>query len=109
MEDITLLQEAQQTLRNDGATCHSFRKQGKIYDMDPREFLSFARDDLAEDTERGQVNALSNAKRAIEYRMDEILNLSNLAYFSAKNHWGLRYKIQVIRTLGLAAPDVLTR
>jgi hypothetical protein len=78
-------------------------------DISPWEFLSFARQDLEEDSERGRINALTNAKRAIECRADELLALLNFRYFSAKYRWGLPYKMQVLKTFGISAPDVLTK
>lgn len=95
-------------LRDEGSTCHVHWEKVKLYDIGPQEFLSFARQDLEEDSEKGRVNAITNAKRAIECRVDEILTLSNLKGFSSRNRWGLPYKLRVLRTLGVVAPGVLT-
>jgi len=89
------------------STCDVRRKKVKLYDMDAWEFLSFARQDLEEESEKGRINALSNAKRAIGCRADEILILSNLKSFSSKHRWGLPYKMLVLKTFGVSAPDVL--
>lgn len=95
-------------LRKENSSCWVHWEKVKLYDIDPWEFLSYTRQDLEEDSERGRINALSNAKRAIECRADEILTLSNLKSFSSRLRWGLPYKMQVLRTLGISAPDVLT-
>jgi hypothetical protein len=83
------------------------KKVLKLFDTNPWDFLSYCRQDLNDDSERGIANALSNAKRAIECRVDEILALINLTYFASKHRWGLPYKLQVIKTFGISAPDVL--
>jgi len=96
-------------LRKEDSDCYVRWQKVKLYDIDPWEFLSFAKQDLKEDSERGRINALSNAKRAIECRADEILTLSNLKGFSSRYRWGLPYKLRVLKTLGLPAPDVLSQ
>lgn len=95
-------------LGKERTSCRSAWDNSKRYDISPREFLSFARQDLEEDSERGRINALTNVKRAIECRADELLVLLNCGYFSAKHRWGLPYKMQVLKTFGISAPDVLT-
>lgn len=94
-------------LRSENSRCRVHAEKVKLYDITPREFLSFARQDLEEESERGRINALSNAKRAIECRVDEFLTLSNLRFFSSLHRWGLRYKMEVLKTFGVSAPDVL--
>lgn len=95
-------------LKKDDSDCYVSREKVKLYDIDPREFQSFAKQDLEEDSERGRINVLSNAKRAIECRADEILTLSNLKSFSSQHRWGLPYKMLVLKTFGVSAPDVLS-
>jgi len=94
-------------LKEESSTCYVRREKVKLYDVSPAEFLSFARQDLEEDSERGRINAIRNAKTAIECRADEILTFSNLKSFSSRSRWGLPYKLLVLRKLGLSAPDVL--
>lgn len=80
----------------------------KIFDTNAWEFLSYCRQDLNDESERGRTNALSNAKRAIECRADEILKLLNLKHIASKQRWGLPYKLQVLKVFGITAPEVLT-
>lgn len=80
----------------------------RLYDTNPREFLSYCRQDLNDDSERGRTNALSNAKRAIECRADEIIKILNLKPLASRRRWGLPYKLQVLKTFGMSAPEVLT-
>ena len=84
-------------------------REVKLHEIDASEFLSFAKQDLEEDSERGRVNALSNAKRAIECRVDEFLTLSCLKGFSLRHGWKLPYKMQVLQTCGVSAPSILRR
>jgi len=95
------------TLKKEGCTCWVRYNKLKLQEIGPWEFFSFAREDLKEDSERGRVNALSNAKRAIECRADELITLLNFRYFALKHPWGLRYKLEVLKTLAISAPDVL--
>ncbi|MCK4402224.1 MAG: hypothetical protein KAV98_00395 [Dehalococcoidia bacterium] len=94
-------------LNKENSDCSVRWQKANLYDIAPWEFLSFARQDLEEKSERGVVNALSNAKRAIECRVDEILTLSNFRCFSSRYRWGLSYKLQVVKTFGLSAPRML--
>lgn len=79
----------------------------RLYDTEPHEFLSYCRQDLNDVSERGRTNALSNAKRAIECRADEILTLLNLKCFASKYKWGIPYKLEVLKSFGISAPNVL--
>jgi len=78
-----------------------------LYPIEALEFLDFAKKDLEEGSDRGRVNALRNAKSAIECRIDELLALSNLRGFSSRKGWKLPYKIEVLKTLQIPAPKVL--
>lgn len=78
-----------------------------VFEIKPQEYLEFARLDLNEDSLRGHINALSNAKRALSCRIDEVIAISNLKYFSDKYRWSLPYKLQVLNTLDVKAPQVL--
>lgn len=96
-------------LRKDDFSCELHWQKVKPYDADALQFLSFAKQDIEEDSEKGRVNALTNAKRAIECRMDEFLKLSNLEVFSSRHKWNLPYKMLVLQTFGVPTPDILKR
>jgi hypothetical protein len=96
-------------LKKEGSTCDVRWEKVPLYDISSSEFLSFVRQDLEEYSEKGRINALSNAKRAIECRVDEILTLSNLKSFSSRHRWGLLYKLEVLKKLGVVAPPQLIR
>ena len=107
-EPVLDLRHIIDVLREENSECYVSWQKVKLYDIGPWEFQSFARQDLEDDSERGRINALSNAKRAIECRVDELLTLFNFRPFSSLRRWGLPYKMQVIKTFGVSAPDVLT-
>ena len=94
-------------LKKEGSKCDVRWEKVKLYDISSSEFLSFAKQDLEEDSERGRINAIGNAKRAIECRADEILTLSNLKSFFSRTP--LYLKIQALNKLGVVAPPELMR
>lgn len=94
-------------LKSENSTCLAHWQKVKLYDMDPWEFQSFAKQDLEDNSERGRINALGNAKRAIECRVDELLTLLNFRCFSASYRWGLPYKMRILKTFGISAPNIL--
>lgn len=57
----------------------------------------------------GRVNALSNIKRAIECRIDELLYNYCLHIKSKKEEWNFPKKVEVLTNLGLIAPRILTK
>jgi len=81
----------------------------KLYELTAPDFLAFAKQDLEEDNLGSRVSALSNAKRAIECRADEILTLLNLVRVLQKLGLGkgIPAKLMAIRSLDIPAPDVL--
>ncbi len=94
-------------LKKEGSTCDVRWEKVKLYDISSSDFLSFARQDLEENAERGRINVIGNAKRAIECRADEILTLSNLKSFFSRAP--LYLKIQALNKLGVVAPPELMR
>ncbi len=60
------------------------------FDLDSRTFLNFAKNDLNDGTKRGRINAITNIKKAIECRMDELLYF----YFLDKLAKGLNFLIR---------------
>lgn len=98
-------------LRKDDFSCELHWQKVKLYEVDALQFLSFAKQDIEEYSEKGEVNALSNAKRAIECRVDELLKLLNFEDFSSR--WNLPrnlpYKMVVLKTFGVRTPDILRR
>jgi hypothetical protein len=80
-----------------------------LFEISAKEFLAFAKSDFKEKNEKGLINALSNAKRAISLRMDEILKLSCLQKFSSKNRWNIPTKMDKLNEIGIFVPRLLQR
>lgn len=95
--------------RKDDFECDLHWKKVQLYEIDASEYLSFAKQDVNEDSDKGRINALSNAKRALECRVDELLTLSNFKVFSSRERWNLPYKMQVLQAFGVPTPDILRR
>jgi len=94
-------------LRREDSQCSLSWQKVKVHDIDARDFLCFAEQDLEENSERGRVNSLSNAKRAIACRIDEILALMNFERFAKHERWNLPYKMEVVESFGVPARNVL--
>lgn len=91
--------------------------QENIFDISPKDFLRFAKEDLKEGDERGFINSLSNSKRAIDSQIDETIeklisksdNLNPivddfLKYFEFESD--IPFKLKLIHALNLA-PSLL--
>ena len=80
-----------------------------IFEISAKEFLTYAKSDFKENDEKGLINALSNAKRAISNRMDEMIKLSCLQRISSKNRWNIPTKMDKLSAIGIFAPGLLQR
>ena len=89
--------------------CRLVYQKVNLYEIEASQFLSFAKQDLEEGSERGRVNAVGNARRAIACRVDEILKLLNFKHFASKERWNLRYKMEALKTFDVPTPGILTR
>lgn len=74
------------------------------FDFEASEFIKFAEIDLQQETEHGLVNALSNAKRAIDCQIDTVLGCFGL--LSRRN---FPDKIKVLGKLGIVTPRIVNK
>ena len=81
----------------------------KPFDFCAKNFLSFAFEDLKDDSVRGTVNTLSNVKRAIDCRIEELLFCYCLQVKSKRERWDIPKKINVLAEIGILAPRILRR
>ena len=81
----------------------------RVYEICAEDFLEFAKEDFKGQDLRSWVDALGNAKRAIECRIDTLLYNYCLHKKSEKEGWFFPRKIEVIRKLGIVAPDILKK
>ncbi len=70
-------------------------------------FLEFAKQDLLEPSDRGKVNALSNAKRAVENRVDTLLYAYGLRGHAESQRCGFPRKAEMLRLTGLFIPQAI--
>ena len=101
------LKHINEVLKSKDCRCYLTWQKVKLYDINALEFLSYTKEDFKEDNDRGRVNALTNAKRAVECRLDEILLLLNFGGFATRKAWNLPYKIEVLKTFDISAPSIL--
>lgn len=80
-----------------------------IFGVSASKFLEFAIEDSKISSIHGRVNSLSNIKRAVECRIDELLYALCLQVKSNKDKWDFPKKIQVLGDLGMLAPPILTK
>jgi hypothetical protein len=90
------------------------------FEIDPKDFLKYAKEDLQLGSDRGAVNGLSNAKRAIDCQIDEVLCrldidyqslpscLENfIKYFDFKED--ISFKLKIIQGLNLAPGLIISK
>jgi len=80
-----------------------------LFELSANDFLTYAKSDLVDNDEKGLINALSNAKRAISNRMDELIMLSLLRKISLKQRWNIPTKMDKLRAIGIFVPGILQR
>lgn len=74
------------------------------FEITSDEFLKFAETDLANGDNRGLVNALSNAKRAIDCQVDKVLGCFGL--LSRRN---FPQRMDLLRNMGIVAPRIVNK
>lgn len=81
-----------------GLNCHRL-------EVDPFEFLARAEDDFECGGEASEINAITNAKRAIVSQMDQAL----LSFGYPSTKWNFPKKLEILKNLGLVAPRILKK
>lgn len=74
-------------------------------DVDPYDFLVLAEEDWERGGLAAELNAITNAKRAIVAQMDQAL----LTFGYPATPWSVPKKIEALQSLGLVAPRILRR
>jgi hypothetical protein len=74
------------------------------FEIKANEFIKFAELDLQQETTQGLVNALSNAKRAIDCQVDTVLGCFGL--LSRRN---FPQKMDVLREMGIVTPRIVNK
>jgi hypothetical protein len=79
------------------------------FPISPGDYLSFAQEDLKDNSERGRVNALSNAKRSFDARVESILIGFGFHRIAKAQNWNVPKKLEFVSSLGIVTPRVLTK
>jgi hypothetical protein len=79
----------------------------QVFEADAWKFLEFSKLDFSEHCERGLVNALGNAKRAVVNRVDVLLYAYGLRAHARKKNWSYPDKAEALRQVGVFVPDAL--
>jgi len=75
----------------------------------PSEFISFAENDLQSNFDHKYINALSNAKRALDCQADRLLKLFGFYKDAQDKFWGFPKKLELIQKFEIIAPRVLNK
>ena len=75
--------------------------------ISPHDYMEFAELDFKQGDLRGNVNALSNIKKAIDAQFDVVLESFGLLTECEKNQWSLSIKIEMIKSIGVISPAFL--
>lgn len=73
-------------------------------DLRPTDYIRFANADLKQNLEHFQINALSNAKRAIDCQVDNLFSV-----FGLRQKRSFPEKLNVVEELGMLAPQILKK
>ncbi|MCF6193652.1 MAG: hypothetical protein L3J46_04880 [Kangiellaceae bacterium] len=73
------------------------------------EYFTFAEEDLRANSTRAIVNAISNAKRSLDCRVEEVLYAFGLRKIAKKKRWNIPKKLDVISELGTVSPRILNK
>jgi hypothetical protein len=79
------------------------------FEIKPNEFLKFAKEDLESQSLHKDINALSNAKRALDCQLDSLLYALGLYQNAQNENWNFPKKIEIVKELGIVAPKVLEK
>lgn len=86
-----------------------FREYEIPFDIKPKDFLDYAQLDLNSNLPNRFVNALSNAKRALDCQVVCLLDVFGILKLADKKHWGFPSKIDALKKIGILAPKILTK
>ena len=75
----------------------------------PCEFIKYAEIDLKSNMEHKYINALSNAKRALDCQADRFMKLFGFYEESQNKRWGFPAKVEMIQKFEIITPRVLSK
>jgi len=76
-------------------------------EIKPNDYLEFAREDIStRDSVRGKVNAYSNAKRALHFQVDLLIDAFGI---NSPNNMSFPRKLELCEKCGIVTPKILKR
>lgn len=102
---------------------HEFSSESSNpFDISARDFLRFAKSDYKENTKKGNINALTNAKRAIDCQIDSVFTIFGIKYdeeipkssnkiieLTNFNKTNLAHKLKLIQALDFAPSGLVSK
>lgn len=91
------------------------------FELSPRDFLRFAKIDFKSENKKGNINALTNAKRAIDCQIDSALTIFGIKYDKISNSsnkiielenlkkTNLSHKLKLIQALSFAPGGLISK
>lgn len=79
------------------------------FDVTPHDYLEFMEEDLKGGGRRNLINALSNAKRALDCQIESLLYGYCLKTYTDKKNMGIPNKIELLNKIGIIAPRILRK
>lgn len=79
------------------------------FEVSAYEFLRFAKSETYQRTTKSVVNALSNAKRAIECQIDTLLYVFGHYELAQKEKWSFPKKMEFLESIGIISPNILNQ
>jgi hypothetical protein len=81
----------------------------RIFQIEPHQFMEFARSAFARGSMSGNFDALNNARRAVTSRMDALLYTSGLARMAKDKQWTFSQRLDALGEIGYSTPNGLDR
>jgi len=79
------------------------------FELEPSNYLEFARFDFGNRCNHHLINSLTNSKRALDCQLDSLLYGFGLYPLSKRKHWNFPTKVNCMRDLSIASPHILER
>ncbi|WP_025666529.1 hypothetical protein [Aquimarina megaterium] len=108
MGTIEIIKILKETVKDEDLTL-DLDQYNLDFEISPVEFIKYAYSDLESETEHKYVNALSNAKRAIDSQIEGLLKLYGLHKKSKKQNWGFPKKLEPLNRIGIITPQILKK
>jgi hypothetical protein len=79
------------------------------WELEADDYFEFARTDFVQESTRGSVNALGNAKRALHCRIDAVLFVAGFWERAQTERWDFDAKAELLAEIHVVTPQILKR